>query len=175
MVSRDKTVPQLIYGHHSSPFGACIVGVVKGRLACLEFTSGREVALAKIQSCARTQGWRAVWAEKETAPLAEWIFDASGEALRKLPLELPGTTFQRGVWQALREIPYGRTLSYGDLARRVGQPGASRAVGAAVGANRIAYVVPCHRVLRKDGGLGGFRWGLRLKRSLLYAEAVTRR
>lgn len=90
-----------------------------------------------------------------------------------LPLELPGSAFQERVWAELREIPYGETLSYRELARRVGAPGAPRAVGRANGANRLAIIVPCHRVVAADGGLGGYGGGLAAKRHLLELEALS--
>lgn len=90
-----------------------------------------------------------------------------------LPLHLEGTPFQRRVWAALCEIPYGQTVSYGELAARVGSPGASRAVGLANGRNPIAIVVPCHRVIAADGTLGGYGGGLERKRHLLDLEQVT--
>jgi len=88
----------------------------------------------------------------------------------KLPLDLIGTAFQQRVWKALRDIPPGATSSYADIARRIGSPGAVRAVGTACGANPVAVVVPCHRVLRGDGSLGGYRWGVSRKRTLLARE-----
>ena len=87
-----------------------------------------------------------------------------------LPLAYPGTKFQEQVWSALREIRYGETWSYLDLARRVGDTGATRAVGAANGANPIAIVIPCHRVINADGELGGYGGGLWRKRILLDLE-----
>jgi O-6-methylguanine DNA methyltransferase len=88
-----------------------------------------------------------------------------------LPLDLAGSTFQRQVWEALRQIPVGQTASYRDIAQRLEQPQAFRAVANACGANPVAVIVPCHRVLRQDGGLGGYRWGLERKRQLLDREA----
>ena len=88
-----------------------------------------------------------------------------------LPLDVQGTAFQRRVWQALREIPPGMKLSYTELAERVGAPGAVRAVAGACAANRIAVAIPCHRVVRRDGGLSGYRWGIDRKRELLRREA----
>lgn len=88
-----------------------------------------------------------------------------------LPLAAPGTPFQTAVWSALLDIPYGRTCSYGELAAATGRPGASRAVGTANGANRIAIVIPCHRVIHKDGGLSGYAGGVTRKRALLDLEA----
>lgn len=89
-----------------------------------------------------------------------------------LPLDIRGTAFQEQVWAELRCVPPGETLSYADLARRLGRPEAARAVAGAVAANRLAVVVPCHRVVRGDGGLSGYRWGTARKRALLAAEAA---
>ena len=90
-----------------------------------------------------------------------------------LPLDLRGTPFQLEVWEALRGVPWGTTVSYGELARRIGRPGASRAVGAANGANPIPIVIPCHRVITSRGRLGGYSSGLERKRILLALEGVT--
>ena len=89
-----------------------------------------------------------------------------------LQLDLRGTTFQRRVWQALRDIPAGSTAAYGEIAERIGVAGAARAVAGACAANPIAVAVPCHRVLRNDGGLSGYRWGVERKRALLDREAT---
>jgi methylated-DNA-[protein]-cysteine S-methyltransferase len=88
----------------------------------------------------------------------------------ELPLRPHGSDFQRDVWRALTEIPYGETRSYGEIARRIGRPDAVRAVGAANGANPIAVIVPCHRVISADGSLTGFGGGLERKRTLLDIE-----
>lgn len=87
-----------------------------------------------------------------------------------LPLDVRGTAFQQRVWQALREIPPGQTVSYTDIAQRIGAPRAVRAVAQACGANALAVAIPCHRVVRNDGGLSGYRWGIERKRALLEAE-----
>jgi methylated-DNA-[protein]-cysteine S-methyltransferase len=89
-----------------------------------------------------------------------------------LPLELQGTDFQRRVWAQLREIPYGETISYGELARRVGSPGASRAVGLANGRNPVGIIVPCHRVIGADGSLTGYGGGIERKVWLLEHEGA---
>jgi AraC family transcriptional regulator of adaptative response/methylated-DNA-[protein]-cysteine methyltransferase len=88
-----------------------------------------------------------------------------------LPLDVRGTAFQQRVWQALRKIPAGATASYTDVARRIGSPNSVRAVAQACGANVIAVAIPCHRVVRNDGALSGYRWGVERKRSLLEREA----
>ncbi len=87
-----------------------------------------------------------------------------------LPLDPGGTDFQREVWSALRAIPAGTTISYSDLAVKVGNPKATRAVATACATNPVAVAIPCHRVVRRDGGLGGYRWGLARKRALLDQE-----
>lgn len=88
-----------------------------------------------------------------------------------LPLDIRGTVFQERVWQALRQIPAGTTASYAEIARRIGQPRAVRAVAQACGANRLAVAIPCHRVVRSSGDLAGYRWGVERKRKLLQKEA----
>jgi AraC family transcriptional regulator of adaptative response/methylated-DNA-[protein]-cysteine methyltransferase len=88
-----------------------------------------------------------------------------------LPLDVQGTAFQQRVWQALREIPAGSRATYGEIAARIGVPREAYAVGEACAANRIAVAIPCHRVVRKDGALAGYRWGFRRKRALLAREA----
>jgi AraC family transcriptional regulator, regulatory protein of adaptative response / methylated-DNA-[protein]-cysteine methyltransferase len=87
-----------------------------------------------------------------------------------LPLDVRGTAFQHRVWRALRDIPAGSTASYAEIARRIGAPGAVRAVAGACAANPVAVAIPCHRVIRNDGGLAGYRWGLPRKRTLLARE-----
>jgi AraC family transcriptional regulator, regulatory protein of adaptative response / methylated-DNA-[protein]-cysteine methyltransferase len=95
----------------------------------------------------------------------------SGEAnLARVPVDIRGTVFQRRVWEELRRIPRGETRTYKDIARAVGAPAAVRAVGSACGANPVALVVPCHRAVRTDGGLGGYAWGVQRKKRLLELE-----
>ncbi|MBI4873264.1 MAG: methylated-DNA--[protein]-cysteine S-methyltransferase [Acidobacteria bacterium] len=107
---------------------------------------------------------------RETARQLEEYF--RGERRRfEIPLDLRGTPFQLKVWKALRAIPYGETRSYADIARAVGRPTASRAVGGANGRNPVGIIVPCHRVIAASGGLGGFGCGLAYKKKLLAVEA----
>ncbi len=110
---------------------------------------------------------------KETAPVARMLDEADWEELSDVSLRLEGTAFQLRVWEAVRSIPPGQTRTYADLAERVGSPRAARAVGSAVGANPIAYFIPCHRVLRSNGALGGFRWGPEIKRAMLAREGLS--
>ncbi|MCE2944548.1 MAG: methylated-DNA--[protein]-cysteine S-methyltransferase [Lysobacteraceae bacterium] len=116
--------------------------------------------------------------EDARAQLDAWIAALDAHLSRAapapaLPLDLRGTAFQMRVWRFLQGIPLGETRSYADVAQAIGAPKATRAVGTACGANRVAVLVPCHRVLRGDGGLGGYRWGLERKRALLDAERAS--
>ena len=96
--------------------------------------------------------------------------EAPGRGL-DLPLDVRGTAFQQRVWQALRTIPPGQTASYAEIAARIGAPAATRAVAQACGANALAVAIPCHRVVRSDGALSGYRWGVERKRALLERES----
>ena len=98
----------------------------------------------------------------------------AGDEAERLPLDVRGTTFQWRVWEALQRIPRGDTRSYAEIAQGAGQPSAARAVARACASNPLAVVIPCHRVVREDGGLGGYRWGMARKRELLDAERKAR-
>jgi len=95
----------------------------------------------------------------------------NNEPRLNLPLDIRATAFQRQVWEKLRAIPYGQTVSYGDVAKALGKPGAVRAVGRACATNPVALIIPCHRVVREDSSLGGYRWGLERKKKLLEHES----
>lgn len=105
-------------------------------------------------------------------PKVVGFIDAPQQSGLDLPLSVEGTGFQQRVWAALRAIPPGETVSYAELARQVGNPKAVRAVAGACAANRLAVVIPCHRVVRSDGNLSGYRWGIDRKRALLEREAA---
>ena len=118
------------------------------------------------------------WQESQRGAVAEAIrqlreYFAGGRTGFDLALAPKGTEFQRAVWRQLQEIPYGETISYGELARRVGNPNAARAVGSANGANPLPIVIPCHRVIAGDGSIGGFGGGLPTKEILLALEQRT--
>ena len=160
------------FGFHPSPFGNALVMATARGLAGLAFADpGEEPAvLADMQA-----RWpKATYVEDPagTAALARRIFDStrwqSGEPLRVV---LIGTDFEVRVWDALLGVPMGRLTSYSDLAAKVCKPAAARAVGAAVGRNPISFVVPCHRVIGKNGSLTGYHWGLTRKRAMLGWEA----
>jgi len=118
------------------------------------------------------------WQESQRGAVAEAIrqlqeYFAGKRTGFDLPLAPKGTEFQRAVWRQLQDIPYGETISYGELARRVGNPKAARAVGSANGANPLPIVIPCHRVIAGDGSIGGFGGGLPTKEILLALEQRT--
>lgn len=156
------------YGVHPTPFGECLLGVTVRGICFLGFGPSRETLPVL----------RSTWPDAElrettqrTTPVIERIFSTSGGG-EPLQLVLHGTNFQLKVWEALLRIPAGETVSYQTLATAVGRPSASRAVGNAVGQNPIAYLIPCHRVLRTGGGIGGYRWGTPRKRAILALEAA---
>jgi AraC family transcriptional regulator of adaptative response/methylated-DNA-[protein]-cysteine methyltransferase len=166
---------EIRYGFHSTPFGECLIAVT-GRGVCgLSFVPPRGQALA-LESLAKV--WRNARIAEDAAGtkrIVQRIFSGSGLGERAaegpLPLLLRGTNFQLKVWEALLAIPVGSVTTYEEIARRIGSPGSARAVGTAVGRNPIAYLIPCHRVIRGTGELGGYRWGPGRKRLMLACEA----
>ncbi len=159
------------YGFHASPFGEALVMATARGVAGLAFIDEdkgqtREDALADM-----TRRWpaaRFVEAAAQTAVHSGRIFESNQwRAEQPVRLVLIGSDFEVRVWETLLKIPMGRAVSYGDIARHLGTPSASRAVGTAVGRNPISFVVPCHRVMRGDGNLGGYHWGLTRKRALI--------
>ena len=106
-----------------------------------------------------------------TVSTLERYFAGEIDAIADLPADPGGTPFQARVWRALRDIPAGTTASYTEIAKRIGAPASVRAVAQACGANPLAVAIPCHRVVRHDGGLSGYRWGVERKRALLAREA----
>ncbi|WP_329741219.1 methylated-DNA--[protein]-cysteine S-methyltransferase [Dyella sp. A6] len=118
----------------------------------------------------RVDAGREEWLDAVIARIASELGWSSGNAPALPPLDVAATAFQWRVWDALTRIPAGQTRSYGDIAATIGKPGAARAVGNACGNNRLALIVPCHRVIREDGSPGGWRWGVQRKRQLLAHE-----
>ena len=164
-----------------TPLGDMLALASAQGLCALEFTTvqGRargEGRLTRLD--ARLARWlpRHEIVDRETTVIAQtraWLeayFAGASAAIGDLPLEMHGAPFERRVWQALTGIPPGQTTSYGAIASALGSPGASRAVGAANGANPIAIVVPCHRVIGSNGSLTGYGGGLEIKRALLALE-----
>ncbi|MCT8990085.1 methylated-DNA--[protein]-cysteine S-methyltransferase [Chelativorans sp. SCAU2101] len=161
------------YGYHLSPFGIALVMVTERGLAGLAFADPGEEQVAFEDMRARWPNAAYIEDAAATAPYAARIFDpARWRADQPLRIVLIGTDFQIRVWEALLRIPMGRARAYSDIAAEIGCPAASRAVGAAVGANPLSFVVPCHRALGKSGALTGYHWGLTRKRAILGWEAA---
>jgi AraC family transcriptional regulator of adaptative response/methylated-DNA-[protein]-cysteine methyltransferase len=153
-------------GVHDSPFGYCLIAATDRGVCGLSFhdSASCEAGLA-LQ--------RELWpladftSEKSfTVPLADRVFGSGEDVPTPFPLRIHGTNFQVKVWQALLDIPQGSLSTYGAIARRIGQPKASRAVGTAVGRNPVSYLIPCHRVITSTGAYGGYRWG-RLRKTAM--------
>src|SRR5262245_33326633 len=159
------------YGFHPSPFGDALLIATERGVAGLAFVDEDRAQTREDVLGDMLQRWpkaQFVAAPERTAHFARQIFDpASWRQDRPVRLVMIGTDFEVRVWETLLKIPMGRAVSYQDIARHLGQPTASRAVGSAVGRNPISFVVPCHRVLRGDGSLGGYHWGLTRKRALI--------
>lgn len=161
------------YGFHSSPFGQALAMVTERGLAGLAFADQGEEQACFEDMASRWPNAAYIEDAAATAPYAARIFDpAKWSCEEPLRVVLIGTDFQVRVWESLLKIPLGRAVTYSDLARDIGQPTASRAVGAAVGRNPISFVVPCHRALGKSGALTGYHWGLTRKRAMLGWEAA---
>ncbi|MFP3545675.1 bifunctional helix-turn-helix domain-containing protein/methylated-DNA--[protein]-cysteine S-methyltransferase [Rhizobium sp. SIMBA_035] len=161
------------YGFHTSPFGVALVMATDRGLAGLAFSDlGDEAACLEDMTC-RWPNAEYVEDRQATAPYAERIFQP-GKWSSEQPLRvvLIGTDFQVRVWESLLKIPFGKAVTYSDIANDIGNPKAMRAVGAAVGANPISFVVPCHRALGKSGALTGYHWGLTRKRAMLGWESA---
>ncbi|MEM0982428.1 MAG: methylated-DNA--[protein]-cysteine S-methyltransferase [Planctomycetota bacterium] len=150
-----------------TPVGPMIAACGLEGLAALEFAGPR--AAKAIRAVSPEPDEHGILDETERQLAAYFAGDLT---TFDLPLELFGSSFEVRVWQALREIPFGETTSYGELAESLGSPGASRAVGVANGKNRLAIVVPCHRVIGADGSLTGYGGGLDRKRTLLEHEGA---
>lgn len=161
------------YGFHPSPFGECLLGVTERGICALEFVepSSRRKALAELAQrwpSANLQGTPRI-----TGATAAKIFGASrNRKSHAINLYVKGTNFQIKVWEALLCIPPGAVTSYEDIATHVGAPRAVRAVGSGVARNPIAYLIPCHRVIRKTGVIGEYHWGTARKKALLAWEAA---
>lgn len=166
---------EIVYGRQATPFGDCLLAATPRGICALNFLDdgGWDVAVEQLRL-----NWPAatlVADGQATAALAARIFHPNRVAdPTPLRLLVKGTNFQVKVWSALLRIPAGAVCTYADLARAIDQPSAARAVGGAVGANSIAYLIPCHRVIRAGGLMRGYRWGTTRKRAILGWEAAQR-
>ena len=159
------------YGVEPTPFGDALIGVTERGICAFSFVSEDKAGRAIEELHARWPGARLREDRDKTAAIAQRIF-ADSRSDEPLHLLIKGTNFQMQVWQALLRLPSGSLTTYGDLAQAIGRPSAARAVGSAVGSNAIAWLIPCHRVIRQTGVVDGYRWGSDRKRAMLGWEAA---
>jgi len=162
----------ILTGYVETPLGPLLIGTTAEGVCLAEFAEGRRAedqtaALCRLFDAGVTPG-----ENEHTGCLRDELaqYFAGRLTAFRVPLVYPGNAFERAVWDALRQIPYGHTRAYEELARALGRPGAARAVGTANGRNRISIVIPCHRVVNKNGRLGGYGGGLWRKQALLDLE-----
>jgi AraC family transcriptional regulator of adaptative response/methylated-DNA-[protein]-cysteine methyltransferase len=166
---------EMAYGVHDTPFGPALLATTQRGINALRFVdeNGEEAAVDSLAD--DWPGARLREDRGETGPLVARIFGGADDAgARPFHLLLRGTNFQVQVWRALLAIPPGAMVSYGAVAGHVGRPTASRAVANAVASNPVAYLIPCHRVIRASGAVHGYRWGPARKRAMLGWEAGRR-
>jgi AraC family transcriptional regulator of adaptative response/methylated-DNA-[protein]-cysteine methyltransferase len=158
---------KIFYSHFKTKFGNCLVASTDKGISNVIFAKEKK-AVSELRS-----RWKKAELVCQEQPMHELIrqYFSDFKPNKKIRFYLQGTDFQRKVWKALKGIPKGKTSTYSAIAKQVGHPRALQATGSAIGANPIAYLIPCHRVLRSDGGMGGYRWGLERKREMLSWEA----
>jgi len=163
------------YGLHDSPFGRCLVGLTERGICWLSFVDEGQGGDGLSELRQSYPEAKLKKEEEATCEIVRRVFDPDGRADRtSLRLHVCATNFQAKVWAALVQVPPGAVVTYGELARILGQPGASRAVGSAVAANPVSVLIPCHRVIRETGSIGEYRWGSERKQALLAWEAARR-
>jgi AraC family transcriptional regulator of adaptative response/methylated-DNA-[protein]-cysteine methyltransferase len=161
---------EIKYGFHLSPFGKCLIGTTERGVCYLAFVDEREQQA--VDEMKRKWPNASLKSHKtEIAKIAKKIFGGRRSG-KQIPVMLTGTPFQLKVWEALIRIPPGQVLSYSDIAKAIGSPNASRAVGTALGSNTVAYLIPCHRVIRETGEFGEYHWGTARKRAVLAWESA---
>ena len=159
------------YEFASSPFGDILIARTPAGICHLSFVDQNRDEALRVLAAAGSGTLCGPGARKKPADLVALAESIFGRPIITCPpLDPGGTDFQRGIWQVLMDIPFATTVSYQDVAQSIGRPSAVRAVASAIAANRIAWLIPCHRVIRSDGGLGGYRWGIARKSDLLQWE-----
>jgi AraC family transcriptional regulator of adaptative response/methylated-DNA-[protein]-cysteine methyltransferase len=159
------------WGLHDAPLGRVLIGTTERGVCWLAFVEDDD-ALVIAEFEREWRGARLVRDDAGTAAIAARAFELGAASAEALPLLVRGTNFQIKVWEALLRIPFGRLVSYQTIARAIGEPKAVRAVGRAVGANNISWLIPCHRVILATGIIHNYRWGVRQKRILTAFEAA---
>ncbi len=150
-----------VFGSSDSPFGKFLIAIRGAAVCWLAFYTDREAAEKEFR-----EFWKgeAVEDDNRIAPVAAQVFQGGSE---EIAVEVSGSPLQIRTWRALANIPLGKTVNYGELARAAGHPTAIRAVATAIGKNNVSFLIPCHRVVRKNGEIGQFRWGTEVKKAIL--------
>jgi AraC family transcriptional regulator of adaptative response/methylated-DNA-[protein]-cysteine methyltransferase len=171
---REGAGVRIAYGFHDTPFGTALVATTPRGLCGISFVEPGRERQAFDELASRWPAAELAEDEAGTRSAARRAFRLEEAGREPIRLFLKGTPFQVQVWLALLTLPPGALASYGSLARRIGHPGASRAIGNAVGENPVAFLIPCHRIIRATGALGGYRWGVVRKQAILAWEAARR-
>ncbi len=166
---------ELLYGFHETPFGLGLISVSERGIAYLSFIdSEAEKADALSELKAMWSGANHIEDNARTKTIMADVFQKpDAKNAKPVHLLVKGTNFQTQVWRALISIPQGTVLSYGDIAKALGKPNSSRAVGSAIGKNNLAYIIPCHRVINESGIMSSYRWGSTRKELMLAREVAT--
>ena len=164
---------EIKFGIHPSPFGNMLIAITARGICNISFCN---IDIKTAKNILRVYWPEAnlFFSNKETQSIATKIFEQRFNAKKPLSLYVQGTNFQINVWRALLDIQVGEFKSYGDIAKKIDKPKAYRAVGTAVGANPIAYFIPCHRVIQSSGKIGKYRWGSTRKRAILCLENINK-
>lgn len=169
----EKEIPtEITYGYHKTHFGLVLLAVTEHGICHLSFVEETSTPhnLDELQ-----KHWPHSTLKEDAVQTQSWvelIFADSEKPSKPIHVLLKGSEFQKRVWQALLSIPVGSVVSYSQLADSVGMPRAVRAVASQIAKNEIAYIIPCHRVIRKSGNINQYRWGVNVKRALLEHEGV---
>nr|WP_299421059.1 methylated-DNA--[protein]-cysteine S-methyltransferase [uncultured Emticicia sp.] len=155
------------YGIHETPFGECLIAITERGITDFRFLEEESKPLIIKEIQQDFEKAKLIFDINLTKPFIEQIFYENSNANEPIKVLMRGTNFQIKVWEALLQIPFGQMLSYETIANAIGKPTAQRAVGTAIGSNRLGYIIPCHRVLQKVGGIGGYRWGTTRKKAIL--------
>ncbi len=162
---------QIWYGIHETMFGDCLIATTERGICNLYFLDGMDDQAAAAMLREEWSKAEIICDRQITQLISDRLFSLNTANQLPLRLYVKGTNFQIQVWRALLRIPFGGITTYQGLAKSIGRPTASRAIGNAVGSNPISYIIPCHRIIRESGDLGGYRWGLERKTALLGWEA----
>ncbi|MEM9907794.1 MAG: methylated-DNA--[protein]-cysteine S-methyltransferase [Cyanobacteria bacterium P01_D01_bin.44] len=160
----------IVYGYHQTPYGEAFIALT-GRGVCKLYFTEAEARLAPLKDlCQEWPNAEIIEDDRQTARVVELLFARQLSDTTPLSLWVRGTNFQINVWKALLNIQPGEVASYGEIANAIGKPTAARAVGTAIGSNPVGLIIPCHRVIRQTGELGGYRWGETRKHAILARE-----